>query len=315
MMALGLLPLTAIAQHRTTLHLTRGVGPHDLSIRIEMLATTVLTGFNKAYYYDEQPALEEDLLTDAAQLAISELWTRKAFKCSEIRLRRNLIRRYDGNYEIRDIPLTLRLADGKTHREYAVMVFTPSGRLDDVRFGMDLEQRQDILRNGSNVVDARREAYILDFLERFGTAYNRKDLDLIEKVFSDNALIITGKVVDVSYDAPELLKTKFDDKRVELMRTNKTNYMARLREVFRRNEFVEVDYHNIELRKHHRYEEIYGVTLFQSWSSSTYSDAGYLFLLIDFHDEAQPLIHVRAWQPDIIAPDDAITLEDFEIIE
>jgi hypothetical protein len=34
----------------------------------------------------------------------------------------------------------------------------------------------------------------------------------------------------------------------------------------------------------------------QSYASTTYADEGYLFLLIDFR-ETDPLIYVRAWQP------------------
>ncbi|NOX89728.1 MAG: hypothetical protein GXO77_11925 [Calditrichaeota bacterium] len=34
----------------------------------------------------------------------------------------------------------------------------------------------------------------------------------------------------------------------------------------------------------------------QSYYSTTYADEGYLFLLIDF-SEKDPLIYVRAWQP------------------
>lgn len=34
----------------------------------------------------------------------------------------------------------------------------------------------------------------------------------------------------------------------------------------------------------------------QSYASTAYSDEGYLFLLIDF-TERDPLIYVRAWQP------------------
>ncbi len=41
---------------------------------------------------------------------------------------------------------------------------------------------------------------------------------------------------------------------------------------------------------------VYGVEMRQSYNSTTYSDEGYLFLLIDF-SERDPLIYVRAWQP------------------
>jgi hypothetical protein len=42
---------------------------------------------------------------------------------------------------------------------------------------------------------------------------------------------------------------------------------------------------------------IYGVSLRQRYTSDRYSDEGYLFLLWDFRNEAEPKIHVRTWQP------------------
>lgn len=41
---------------------------------------------------------------------------------------------------------------------------------------------------------------------------------------------------------------------------------------------------------------MYGVTLHQKYTSTTYSDDGHLFLLWDFTDENHPKIHVRVWQ-------------------
>ena len=41
---------------------------------------------------------------------------------------------------------------------------------------------------------------------------------------------------------------------------------------------------------------VYGISMRQDYASTTYSDIGYLFLLIDFFSDT-PQIHVRAWQP------------------
>ena len=40
--------------------------------------------------------------------------------------------------------------------------------------------------------------------------------------------------------------------------------------------------------------------MMQSWNTKRYSDEGYLFLMIDFSNEDNPLIHVRTWQPNKI---------------
>ena len=64
---------------------------------------------------------------------------------------------------------------------------------------------------------------------------------------------------------------------------------------------------------------MYGVTLKQEWNSSRYSDVGFIFLMIDFQDENNPLIQVRTWQPEklngqVLAREEVFSLGDFDIV-
>jgi hypothetical protein len=43
-------------------------------------------------------------------------------------------------------------------------------------------------------------------------------------------------------------------------------------------------------------QKTYGISMRQNYSSSSYGDEGYLFLLVDFN-EKYPQIYVRSWQP------------------
>ena len=54
--------------------------------------------------------------------------------------------------------------------------------------------------------------------------------------------------------------------------------------------------YKIDIVKKNNAQNVYGVEMRQSYASTSYSDEGYLFLLIDFN-ERDPLIYVRAWQP------------------
>ena len=45
--------------------------------------------------------------------------------------------------------------------------------------------------------------------------------------------------------------------------------------------------------------EIYGIQIEQDYYSTNYGDHGYLFLLLDMQKIKEPLIKVRAWQPDL----------------
>ena len=117
-------------------------------------------------------------------------------------------------------------------------------------------------------------------------------------------------------NSPNLLDGNFEKKKVELIRLNKQEYIDRLTRVFKVNQFIKVGFDEIEIYQHPLYDRIYGVTLLQHWTSSTYSDVGYLFLMVDFKDESHPMIHVRTWQPQkYTAEDEVIGLGDFEIVQ
>ena len=85
--------------------------------------------------------------------------------------------------------------------------------------------------------------------------------------------------------------------------------------IFKNNDFVRANFEEINIQRHSQFEKIYGVQLKQKWQSSFYSDEGYLFLLVDFIKEDEPIIHVRAWQPQKFADGSTVSIYDFEIIE
>ena len=54
----------------------------------------------------------------------------------------------------------------------------------------------------------------------------------------------------------------------------------------------------------------------QSYASTSYADEGYLFLLIDFEPDTlsnDPLIYVRAWQPNAWSKEEMIRTGDFVV--
>jgi len=59
-------------------------------------------------------------------------------------------------------------------------------------------------------------------------------------------------------------------------------------------------------------EGVYGISMRQSYTSTNYSDEGYLFLLIDFNDD-KPKIYVRAWQPKEWSDDALVELGNFNV--
>ena len=169
-----------------------------------------------------------------------------------------------------------------------------------------------------NLEDYFRRQIILDFVENYRTSYNRKDLDYIESVFSDNALIITGKVIREKPKSDYAMRSLSTEKIVYQKRTKK-EYIQNLKKVFAGNKYINVVFDEVEVIQHPKLTDIYGVTLKQEWNTTRYRDVGFVFLMIDFQDENNPLIQVRTWQPEkvdgkVLNRDEVFSLGDFAIV-
>lgn len=222
----------------------------------------------------------------------------------------------DGGYEVRDIKVKVRMGDtpGNPY-EYLVFELNKAGLITDIRFAIERTHTRRILDEGKRLNDFARRQKILQTMEIFRTAYNRKDLDYLKQVYSDNAVIIVGHVVKQRDDLPDMLKTSgMDKKKIEFLRKSKAEYLADLGRAFARNATVEVVFDSLEITRHNDDPYLYGVTVKQNWYSSTYSDTGWVFLLWDFKDEANPTIYVRSWQPETFEDGSIINLYQFRII-
>jgi hypothetical protein len=287
----------------------------SLHVQMEDNLSLLMTEFNAAFVEKRQLNWSGIQATDEARARIDALWLNGNFRCFDTELSENLIRAPGGAFQVRNIPLIITTSEGSPATEEAVINLNASGLIDDLYFGIEQHRYKSVMQKGSSVKDFRRRQMILDFLENFRTAYNRKDIDIIEKTFSENALIIKGQVLQAKTDGPDYMRT-LGKERVELIRYNKQEYMQSLRSVFARNGFIDVRFDDVEVVKHGTLDHLYGVNLRQQWRSTTYGDEGWLFLLIDFEDETRPLIHVRAWQPTRhTQKEEAIELGDFDLVK
>lgn len=308
-----LLGSVSFAQNRTTVILSASGETEDL---ISERASKILTAMNLAESKKTAPKIPAEWTTKNAAKIMKEVWNFRPFFSPETEIRTHLIRRSNNDFEIRGIPVKMKTDGDSLASEELVLVFSQEGKLSNLFFGVETEKYTVLLSQGVTVSDIRRRQIILDFVENFRTAYNRKDISYLKTVFSDNALIIVGNVVKVQKDNTDFLNENLGEQKVEFIRQNKQEYMSSLEQVFKKNQFIKVGFDEIEIVQHRKYNSIYGVTLLQYWNSSAYSDKGYLFLMIDFRDELKPLIHVRSWQPEkYTEPDSVISLGDFEIFE
>jgi hypothetical protein len=87
--------------------------------------------------------------------------------------------------------------------------------------------------------------------------------------------------------------------------------MYRLKKVFDKNEFINIQFEENIVKRRDNESDVYGINIKQNYFSTNYADQGYLFLMVDLKDRERPVIYVRAWQPEDFAKKHIINLSDF----
>ena len=117
-------------------------------------------------------------------------------------------------------------------------------------------------------------------------------------MFAEEALILIGRKIETrKVKSNELVYNPLPGQPdFEQIQLTKKEYIERQKMVFDYQKDIFIDFSNFDIAAKSNASRVYGVQMRQSYASTTYADEGYLFLLIDFHEE-NPLIYVRAWQP------------------
>lgn len=294
-----------------------GIDNATVKAKMERTMSAFLTEVNNAQSSKRALNFGGMGLSTNVQSSVSMLWENSPFECTDEEIMEHCIQTGSG-YQVRNIPLMMRPTDSSFNEdEYqeAVFSFDRNGNMESFYLTLSMNLYMNIIKSNKSVTDLRRRQLILDYVEHFRTAYNQKDKEFLEAVFSDDALIITGKVI------PQRVRDNIQlPVRVEYTRQTKRQYMTKLSQIFTANKHIKVTFDEIRVVMHPTKSEWYGVTLHQGWTSDRYHDDGWLFLLWDFSNEDHPTIHVRTWQPDKIEgkklPDEEIfSLDDFNIVD
>lgn len=295
----------------------------------------VLTEINRAQMSHDAVNVGRLNMNEFAKRSLARIWAVTPFICdcddNEFIASRGDWQIFkNGTIMVRHIPLLIKPVGetfGLDDCQEAIAEFDKNGMITDFRFAIRSQQGLDFDRCGTE--DVEIEHIIKRQLEQFRTAYCQKDAKTIEDMFSDDALIITGRVVQRRINN-EMFPTQT---KVEYTRQTKQQYINNLKKAFARNKWIDVKFdipsgnspcHWIDrtTKKDSNGNPLpfYGVRLIQTWKSSNYSDKGYLFLLWEFPENGgDPIIHVRTWQPENVNgvhrdPDDDIsTLGGFNL--
>lgn len=330
-MVLSLACITAVHAQQVTLTIVDGTAAPQVKQNIEASSSALLSAFNESVLLDGKK-LKDKLKTivnekdpNGKELtkSIMLLWESSPITCSvsEVEARVDVLYGNRG-YQVRDIPVMVLDADLNSQFQNMVFTFDTQGDLTDVNMAIEKHNYADVILENIPEEDLARRQVILDFVEVFRTAYNRKDINYLNQVYSNDALIITGKVLkkkDPKKDTNNLMSS-LGNVQVEYQIQNKEQYIEKLKRTFKRNSYINIKFEDVSVIKHAKRPNIYGVTLKQYWNSSTYSDVGWLFLMINFEDSLNPSIEVRTWQPNMFddgsrerTRDEVFNLDNFNI--
>lgn len=176
--------------------------------------------------------------------------------------------------------------------EEVVFTLNKDYKIVDIQFGLGTVACQEILKKPNLSKEAKFA--IIHFLETYKTAYALKRLNFVSSVFADDAVIIIGSIYKCQKTQDNYALN--NQEVVKFTQLDKKQYIKRLRSVFRSNDFINICFENNDIVQTNLGEAMYGIQIRQSYSSSHYSDNGYLFLLVDVKDPQAPIIHVRTWQ-------------------
>ena len=144
----------------------------------------------------------------------------------------------------------------------------------------------------------RARILLINFLEDYRTAYCLKDINYIDKIFANDAYIVTGKILSPRPPRKgDRADVVMDKETVVYQTKSKGEYIHSLRESFRGKEFVNIQFDECNAAKGYDGKEgMYAVQMRQHYYSNNYADQGWLTLAIDMRQEKDPLIKVRVWQ-------------------
>jgi hypothetical protein len=203
----------------------------------------------------------------------------------------------------RSITMQFRFRNNKKFVENVVFRFNEDDKIESLAFALTDVAEHDIMDNEDWKRDSKLT--LMSFMEDYQTAYALGRIDYLERIFSENALIISGYKVlkKVSSDGIKLRGyTHYDT-------LSKSQYMAKLRRHFKTKEYINLNFTETDFSQAWSTEDFFGIRVRQEYFSNNYGDVGYLFLLVDLREE-DPVIHIRAWQDDKLPIDQLFSLKD-----
>ncbi len=219
-------------------------------------------------------------------------------------------------WELRKVEILANYATlKKQSREYLVFDFDSLGILYDVNFGISETAYRSFLEQNPNLQDWDKKQVMIKFVEKYRTAYLDRDISTLDSLFSDDAVVIVGRILETRKIKPnemyKYIPTELQPNFQQIKYT-KDQYLKSQAKLFASRKDIFLGLSTVGISKKNRETDVYGLSMRQNFNSTGYSDEGYLFLLVDFKKEL-PQIYVRSWQPQEYNEETLIQLSNFKV--
>lgn len=294
-----------------------GIQNQTVKQRMERGISALLSEVNRACAQERPLQLDNMDMALSGKHSLQALWQNLHFLCEDNQIVERCLTSADG-YVIRNIYTQVNpMMEGYSDEpERALTIrLTRDGQIASVAMAASDAVYGRIMKQGLDVTDMERRTTILSFVENYRSFYDEKDINSIDRVFSEDAIIITGTVPMQRDRRNDVISWR---EQITYKVQSKPQYLTSLASNFKNNKYIKVTFSDVEVVRHPANPNYYGVTLHQHWKSSNYEDDGYLFLIWEFHDGQDPIIHYRTWQPDRVGShsltkDEIINIMDFNI--
>lgn len=310
---LSLLALTTGYAQKVSFEFSDGIEEGALKTKMEQQMSSLLSAISVANAGNTEINFSGIDITDDASASLTMTWEQVHFSIEDDDIVDHCISLpgKSGGYRVQNIGVLMNPKpesgyDGEKRREIYIDM-DKTGKIVDFNFSLGMNMYTEILKKGSELGDLDRRMQIIDWCEHFAKAYCDKNMKFMQTIFSDDAIIITGKMT------MQRVKTDMgfkDQTKVKYLQQTKGQYLANLDRVFKSNSYVNVKFEDYTVIRHGAKPNYYGVTLRQKWHTARYSDEGTVFLIWDFTNEDAPRILVRTWQP---TTEKAFRLGDFKL--
>ena len=308
-----LLSFVSMYAQKVNFEFSDGIDDGPLKTKMEQQVASLLTAINAANTSGGDVNFTGIDVTDDASASLTMTWEQVHFAIEDDDIVDHCIvlPGKSGGYRVQNIGVLMNPKpesgyDGEKRREIYIDL-DKSGRIVDFNFTIGMNMYTEILKKGEELGDLDRRLQIIDWCEHFAKAYCDKNMKFMQTIFSDDAIIITGKTTMQRVRTDMGMK---DQAKVKYVQQTKAQYLSNLSKVFNSNSYVNVKFDDYKVIRHGAKPNYYGVTLRQKWHTARYSDEGTVFLIWDFTNEDAPRILVRTWQP---STEKAFKMGDFKL--